>query len=728
MSKFDHGNEMKKELPFIPPVAEISDLHMWERLLNLEDDRAATAGMAQRLLTQHRQLYRTHGADRVIPPLAGENLATWLLTHLARQEEIVGLPGACVGGHFIAVQFAPQGLTSGAVLQNAAHPANCHEPLAALLHAIHGQRIGNGKLENNHSVLYRKFLDQCHVVVPDIHSSRFAASAEFFPLAWALPVYRLSLSLFPEAQLGGILGAALFEFGLGVPPLLRASAVSVMTESAYFKAHCATGPDPIVTQMTSAIALALALSERPHLLSEQICEGFFHSMWLYEAWARDVRAHLAGGGQAPHDAMVALVKRKGRFAVGYHGKLKLDHQPFDSLIVADPEAFVSALAGSRWIVPGQPQSSLLLVKLIQFGGPMFRVFSESEITVIEQWVSSLELAQPKVPGAPAPHLTPMLVPEQDNRTLRARPASNARVVYHQLLNLAAYPDAMQDALDYALTWLARSAEGIAGDVHAIPLTSYSHEGLVAWFEQKALEQVNSYTLPNGAIEKTREAVIDEALQLCPMILVDGAWLQRWGNAGLAESPIGALLFKIFSDEIGNGDTALNHPNIYRALMSQMGITLPDFRSLEFSQWARFDDGAFSVPAFWLSLSHFPRRFLPETLGLNLSMELSGVGGAYRSARDELRHFGFSTAFVDLHNTIDNVSTGHSAMALEAIQLYMDGIISLCDRRVVATHWQRIRVGYCALAEPRQRWRDLIIKPRYPFYSHIDSANSARGNR
>jgi hypothetical protein len=53
-----------------------------------------------------------------------------------------------------------------------------------------------------------------------------------------------------------------------------------------------------------------------------------------------------------------------------------------------------------------------------------------------------------------------------------------------------------------------------------------------------------------------------------------------------------------------------------------------------------------------------------------AMELPGIGSAYRTAKHELKHHGFATLFVELHNTIDNVSSGHSAMA---IGHSMDGI-------------------------------------------------------
>ena len=289
---------------------------------------------------------------------------------------------------------------------------------------------------------------------------------------------------------------------------------------------------------------------------------------------------------------------------------------------------------------------------------------------------------------------------------------DARDLYHRLLNVDRYSEVRSEALDYANTWLARSSSSsIRGD-KALPFANYSHEQLRAWFETKALAQAQSYCSNTDDIEKTRNEVIDEALQLSPMILIDGAWLQRWGNVGLVDSKIGALFYKIFSDEIGNGDTSLNHPNIYRDLMRQMDVDLPDFRTREFAYFERFTNAAFSVPAFWLSVSQFPRRFLPETLGLNLAMELSGVGGAYRTARDELRRHGFSTLFVDLHNTIDNVSSGHSAMAVEAIEIYMDEFLNTYSPSVVAIHWRRVWTGFCALPIQKRSWKELFASPRY----------------
>jgi hypothetical protein len=141
--------------------------------------------------------------------------------------------------------------------------------------------------------------------------------------------------------------------------------------------------------------------------------------------------------------------------------------------------------------------------------------------------------------------------------------------------------------------------------------------------------------------------------------------------------------------VGNGDVTLNHPNVFRELLAQMGVELPGFGTLEFGRWPGFRPEALRVPLFWLCLSQFPKRFLPETLGLNLAMELSGVGGAYRDAIDALRYYGYDPCFIELHNTIDNISTGHTAWPIEAIKCHMDEMLAHGGTELVEEHWHRV---------------------------------------
>ncbi|HEX4880015.1 MAG TPA: iron-containing redox enzyme family protein [Limnobacter sp.] len=621
---------------------------------------------------------------------------------------------------FVLTQYAPQALLSGSVLQNLANPANCHEPLPALAHQIHSWHVGHGVYAHNHAVMYRQVLQAVDLALPGIQSSRFADSAQFLPSAWCLSAYRLSLSVLPQRCCAEILGAALFELGLGVPELVQDAARASTAGKKYNAACMAPACNHALTAAKSAIANLLASEQAKGELAIQVARGYFISRELFHAWHGELVHFIQSGQLQPAQAMVQLVQTKAKYAVGYHDRLKLGGQVFDELIVQDPARFVEQLARSPWVVAGNPDASPLLGHLIAFGGPMFRVFSDAEVEVIRSWIVSLALAPRQSTGQA---LQPVKTTPQPNRVMQRdataihsseskRGHVDLRAMYHCLLNIDHHPEVRVAALDYAITWLARSAKTSLHKANVLPFERYTHHDLRAWFDDKALAQVRSYCPNKKAIEKTRDEVIDEAVQLCPMILIDGAWVQRWTNVGMVDTRIGSLLYKIFSDEIGNGDPALNHPNIYRDLMQQMGLELPDFRTREFAYSRHFADEAFAVPVFWLALSQYPRRFLPETLGLNLAMELSGVGGAYRNARDELHHHGFSTLFVDLHNTIDNVSSGHSAMAIQAIELYMDDLLNMGSASLIAANWQRIWTGYCALSPPKAHWMELFSRPRY----------------
>ncbi|HEV7371779.1 iron-containing redox enzyme family protein [Arenibaculum sp.] len=686
-------------------------------LIDIEADyggRLALARAHVRLRHEERARWQRAGIGEL--PSDGRDLAACLLGRaqaFGGRETVAGADEA----RFVLTQFAPQGLTSGCVLQNVACAAFSHEAVPALAHAVHSWQVGAGSIEGNHGVLYRQWLESVDVWLPDVGSELLRTSADFVASAWDLPAYRLSLSVFPEGCLPEILGATLFDVCMPAPALVTAAGASGLAGgSRYLAARSATEHQRILAKAVEAIALAVPPGGAGQEIGARVAEGFMTSLYLSQAWSQDTSDNLR---RDPFGAMVRMIARKARFAVGYHAHMKLNQQPFDELVAGDPVRFVRELGRSRWVRRGRPDDSLLLTRLTAFGGPMFRVFSNPELAVIREWIASLPEADGDL-GAPSSvpagglrttRDTPETVARQECAAPANAPA-NARDLYWRLLNIERNPEARTEALAFATLWLARSARNIDAAPDPIPFKEYSHTGLRRWFDEKAIAQARSYARDRNGVRKSREEVIDEALQLCPMILIDGAWLQRWGNPGLVGTKVGALLYAILSDEIGNGETQLNHPNIYRALIADMGVDLPDFRSREFAHFDRFDDDAFSVPAFWLSVSQFPRRFLPETLGLNLAMELSGVGGAYRTARDELRRHGFSTLFVDLHNTVDNVSTGHSAMALDAVELHMDEAVRSGGGRYAAAQWKRVWVGFRALSPPRVGWKELFARPRY----------------
>ncbi len=425
--------------------------------------------------------------------------------------------------------------------------------------------------------------------------------------------------------------------------------------------------------------------------------------------------------------MVRMIKEKAIYAADYHKNVKLDGFSFDRIITEDPERFVIALGRSKWVNPGSPQKSIFPRHLTRFGGPMFRVFSQADLDVIDEWILSLpngiinildvdainnEDDDVQNTTAKKHRKRVSIIPINKSDAFNSRPLS-ARDLYYYLINIEHYPMIYRTAQKFIVQWLNRNSVSLFSGDRAIPFSDYTDQNLREWYYFSAKAQANSYIKAEHEIIKTREQVIKEATQLCPLILIDGAWLQKWCSPCLVDSEIGSLLYKIYSDEVGNGDVQMNHPNIYRTLMHDMGVELPEFGTMAFSHWDGFDESAFEVPVFWLSISQFPRQFLAETLGLNLAMELSGVGGGYRKAKDELKYYGYNTLFVELHNTIDNVSTGHSAMALKAIELYMGKITCSNSEKLIKEHWERIWIGYRSLISPKETWKTLFnLRKRY----------------
>lgn len=696
-----------------PPVADDVPAALCHRLLNLEQ-RPVGGRRAAQLHLRRTLSSAAAAASAWVERHAALEPARFVDALASTAERFAADPGdtalASPAADHVLTRFAPQRLLAGCALQGLARADNNHEPIACLAHGVHAHFLGDGRHEHHAARRYRRSLERRGISLPSVRSARLWTAVEWQPSDWQLPALRLSLGSEPRGHEAQAFGAALFEACVGLPGLVRAALQLVDPHAAAIE----SAADAVVRQ--AAIDAVTRLLADDAGLAPGIVAGFQSSEQAHAEWQASVMGELDGRHLSPASAMLGLIARKARHAVGYHGRLKMAGGSFDDLLVRDPASFVAGLATSRWIKPGQPDQSLLLTRLVRFGGPMFRVFSDDELEVIRQWVLWLPGAAADTTSAVAARPTPslMAVPAANDEVVAAsaRPRRlHVRDRYQRLLTMENHPEVAAEAREFAQDWLDRHASAARG-ADAAPFETYSHERLRAWFDERSAQQAKSYDAESTTVvEKTREEVIDEALQLAPMILVDGAWLQRWSCAGLCDTPIGALLFKIFSDEIGNGRSEWNHPNIYRQLLAQMALDLPDFRSREFAWDRRLDDASFEVPVFWLSVSQYPMAFLPETLGLNLAMELSGVGGSYRTARDELRHYGFPTLFVDLHNTIDNVSSGHSAMALEAIQLHMDEALCAGSPALVAEQWRRIWTGFLALSPPARRWRDAWSRVR-----------------
>lgn len=428
------------------------------------------------------------------------------------------------------------------------------------------------------------------------------------------------------------------------------------------------------------------------------------AQWLFAALKTFNERLLAHCRTAvsPERLMGKTIQRMARAGAVYHQDYKMEGRSLAQWLreaQVDPVPLLEMLSRSRLIVPGNAEKSLLINTLVAPNGRMFRIFSEADLSVIRKWIDGLSgpIQRAEVPEVSAPSHTNNLVAQglgQDIQEQGQWP-KNLRDAYFVLLGRALGPRTQAFAQAYVTRWLEQSRRSLHNSERTLP-ESWNVGVLREWLLDKHDRHGQEFEESDPAAMPSREEIIDSTLQLAPLALIDGAWLQGFTDLTLASSHVGYALFQTYWDELGNGSYALNHPKIYRDGMRQMGLELAPTGAREFAEDSRLREASFRLPVYWLCLGKLPVTFMPEILGMNLAMELSGVGGSYRSARRFLRHYGFSTAFVDLHNTIDNVSTGHSAWAVDAIDAYMRQIAASKPAEL-KEHWQRVRVGYESLA-------------------------------
>ena len=104
---------------------------------------------------------------------------------------------------------------------------------------------------------------------------------------------------------------------------------------------------------------------------------------------------------------------------------------------------------------------------------------------------------------------------------------------------------------------------------------------------------------------------------------------------------------------------------------------------------------------------FPKTFLPEIIGVNLAIELSGLGRDYMLMIDELTYWNFNPYYFSLHLTIDNIASGHTAVSIEAVELYLDQVLATNGQEAVQREWERIWTGYVAYDRTQQRFTSSI---------------------
>ncbi|MFF5291197.1 LodA/GoxA family CTQ-dependent oxidase [Paractinoplanes globisporus] len=283
-----------------------------------------------------------------------------------------------------------------------------------------------------------------------------------------------------------------------------------------------------------------------------------------------------------------------------------------------------------------------------------------------------------------------------------------RDYFHIMLNLHEYPDFLPTAWKLARDYLATAAAYqhdpmIDTDLRPFRYEERAFDARLDSTYQDLVDRVAQYDPAHDRAFRTKADAIDRLRQSGPLNQTDGVWLRNVATIGPINDLTG-FLTQIWVDEVGAGNPAQNHANIFTHTLEAAGITTAPITSKEYAQDPSLLESSFTLPLFQLVVSQFTDQFLPELLGMTLYFEWESVELATTARL--LEKFGLDSTYYRLHVAIDNADVGHGAIAKRAVKRYLSGF---ADDDVRQQQWQRIWNGYVAFRITGTLGQDLVDK-------------------
>ncbi|MFK5947804.1 MAG: iron-containing redox enzyme family protein [Methylococcales bacterium] len=605
-------------------------------------------------------------------------------------------------------QYAPVQLTQPCWLQNISQICCCQELTAVQVMDIYLQLTKQNRLQN----LYLALLLAEGIKTPILHSYHFSQQTDISTGFFDFSATQLALSCFPRVFFAEILGFTLAY--LQMPTLVEACFPNTQIACLFFKQQKLVLTSQLTPLRKSITAYLNLFPQHQQALWQRIQQGFC----LYQLRMQKCRDQFNSQCSefiSPQQAISQLFKQKLQSAKGHHQKIKLQGKPLEQWFVELPEnneSFLQALKESNYVDNENPLNSHLL-KLFEFNGPMFGVFNQAERRIIENWLLDNKPVNKTAcyQGEQTNSFIPLINNEQP---LKKYANYTNRKLYYYLLNADLFPD----VLPVAKVKVGRLLK-FTSLFNPLPFKYYSHQQLDDFIQNIYQTEIANYQPLKGKPSISKQAYIWGIKQIAPMILIDGCWLQNCHRLQKSHAEIYQILFSIYADEIGNGQQQQNHCYIFQQLLNSLAIKVPPVFSKEFINSPGFINSAFDLPSYMLALSLHSELFLAELLGLNMAIELSGLGKSYQQLVDEWNYWGINTTIADLHISIDNYSSGHTFLAKKAIQLYMDDLLKrTADSNILDKHWQRIYRGYASLGFVGKRFK--LELPVYYMLNKIKS--------
>ncbi|MFH7596485.1 iron-containing redox enzyme family protein [Streptomyces racemochromogenes] len=597
-------------------------------------------------------------------------------------------------------QRAPLALTGGCWLDTLSQAATQPAEIVGRLFGQHWLLQGEGTSEAGLLGRRRRALIGHGVHLPGVESAAFLDEAGARPLTALHGAFHLALSRLPASFLPEVVGVhyaahalGLDELLLGTEPMLTESDVRpVLATYLAFTKDSPTGPADR-RRALAAVRLLLRL-EREHTAALAELAAWHDGLSLDAKVARIVERHAPHAGRQHHSVRLGNRRLTDWLDTGD----------------LDAAAFVRELRASRRLKPARDGGPCRFLKAVKFGGPMFGVFDESEAAVLTAWARAVADGEPAgadlVPAtagdAPARHWSDRLAAADPADILVGEPEGpeDHRRFFHRLVNFEHHPSVLPLARARAEAGLAEAeilfehgAEGLLTDASWFP---YTPEALLERVERIYRDKLVDPYEPLVEIPSRDEVVFEQSTYALGS-LIDGTWAHRVGNLGRRGRRSDDMLFAIYADEMGRGDTAKNHITLIHQVLASMDMDLPHIRQEAFLHQGDLPDHLYGFSIHQLCLSLFPDSLYNEILGYNLGIEMFGLGAMRMHEIQKLRRHGLDVSYEEAHLSIDNFSAGHARQSADIVVAYLDEVRHLSGEEAVQREWRRIWRGYASFA-------------------------------
>jgi hypothetical protein len=303
-----------------------------------------------------------------------------------------------------------------------------------LLFRIRMDELGDGNVEQNHANVYTDLLRSVNVYLPDLHTRAYADSPLLIDSSFTLAVFLLAISQFNDEFFPELLGMTLeLEWGSVSLPQTVAQLTAFGINPQYYTLHvgidnASEGHGAIAKQ---AVEMYLEMVRQQD--GEEAMQAVWKRVWNgYVAFGTlgSLGADLAElptpQNQGPNklwNEMADMIASKAQYASLMHGDIMIGENRLNDWF-EDPFGLLVALQQAGFIVPGNLDSPMF--RLMSFNGPMYKVFTDEQITLWQRWVLSLPATggQPPSPRTAGKKDPPVMVAYKNMRIvvdmLRAR--------------------------------------------------------------------------------------------------------------------------------------------------------------------------------------------------------------------------------------------------------------------------------------------------------------------